>query len=440
LESFAFLRIYFLRTAYLSIEVSFTIEPRSIYQTQALPDGSIEDPKAVRAPSSSIKAKMTSFGYLLPDPVNPIRFTIWFTGGVIAPVQKEKISNAVEKSGPTKQTAVSSKRDKYRTAAPVGKKKKGPSPGAISEDGALADLPSCNMTLQECRRRKKVCVVHNIDRPTVENKSRYLKMKDRYMRPAHGLHSRAGQTNSLLIGPSTLSQPFSAEWEDLFAPEENWKRSFSDQAKALAVKLLLGATLPEGMEDDGTMEFSLSRPIGGHGSSYVDVLYMDDNLRIIKGNLGSIFVQAREGMEKQAMSSKMLETQSVNLPSFKHESSEAKIDDEDEDKELPRSRDNDDNSVGANSISSLSQRLRSNSVSRAVEGAATGVMNRMADAFRRTSSKRSICSVSTNSSNKSRASLHSNNNALCRDNGPPRIISVENLGALETKLPHVGTE
>lgn len=81
-----------------------------------------------------------------------------------------------------------------------------------------------------------------------------------------------------------------------------WKRAFSggtlrrhlsEKARVLAAKLLLGALVPSKMEDDGSMEFEMTRPIGGHGSAYVDVLYMDENLRIVQGHRGSLFVSTR---------------------------------------------------------------------------------------------------------------------------------------------------
>jgi len=71
------------------------------------------------------------------------------------------------------------------------------------------------------------------------------------------------------------------------------KRQLQQKAKVLAAKLLLGATVPSAVEGDGSMEFVLTRPIGGHGSTYVDVLYLDDSLRIVQGNKGSIFVMTR---------------------------------------------------------------------------------------------------------------------------------------------------
>mmetsp|Transcript_15706 Transcript_15706/g.23413 ORF Transcript_15706/g.23413 Transcript_15706/m.23413 type:complete len:772 (+) Transcript_15706:97-2412(+) len=90
----------------------------------------------------------------------------------------------------------------------------------------------------------------------------------------------------------------SAEQQDL----ELWKKAFGggilkrqlqEKARILAAKLLLGATVPSAIEEDGSMEFVLGRPIGGHGSAYVDVLYLDDNLRIVQGQRGSLFVMTR---------------------------------------------------------------------------------------------------------------------------------------------------
>mmetsp|Transcript_27622 Transcript_27622/g.42287 ORF Transcript_27622/g.42287 Transcript_27622/m.42287 type:complete len:732 (+) Transcript_27622:302-2497(+) len=89
-----------------------------------------------------------------------------------------------------------------------------------------------------------------------------------------------------------------------------WKRAFSggtlrrhlsEKARVLAAKLLLGALVPSKMEDDGSMEFEMTRPIGGHGSAYVDVLYMDENLRIVQGHRGSLFVSTRVSSSIQEM-------------------------------------------------------------------------------------------------------------------------------------------
>ena len=39
--------------------------------------------------------------------------------------------------------------------------------------------------------------------------------------------------------------------------------SLSEKAKLLAAKLLLGASVPKGLEEDGSMNFKLNRPVGG---------------------------------------------------------------------------------------------------------------------------------------------------------------------------------
>ena len=82
------------------------------------------------------------------------------------------------------------------------------------------------------------------------------------------------------------------EWKKAFGGG-SFHRHLHEKARLLAAKLLLGAEVPEKMEDDGSMSFSLNRPIGGHGTAYVDVLYLDDTLRIVQGHRGSLFVFSR---------------------------------------------------------------------------------------------------------------------------------------------------
>ena len=48
------------------------------------------------------------------------------------------------------------------------------------------------------------------------------------------------------------------------------------------------------METDGNMSYSLSElPKGGHDTAYVDVLYLDETIRVVKANTGSLHVMAR---------------------------------------------------------------------------------------------------------------------------------------------------
>ncbi|KAL3924198.1 MAG: hypothetical protein SGILL_001189 [Bacillariaceae sp.] len=81
-------------------------------------------------------------------------------------------------------------------------------------------------------------------------------------------------------------------WKRLFALHPP-QHSFGEKAKLLAVKLLMGATVPEEMAEDGSMEYSFSRPLGGHGMAYVDVIYLDDSMRIVRGHRGTTFVFSR---------------------------------------------------------------------------------------------------------------------------------------------------
>ena len=81
-----------------------------------------------------------------------------------------------------------------------------------------------------------------------------------------------------------------ANWKQLFTRHPPSK-SFGEQAKFLAVKLLMGATMPSDMDpEDGSMEYTFTRPIGGHGTAYVDTLYVDKSMRIVQGHRGTIFV------------------------------------------------------------------------------------------------------------------------------------------------------
>jgi hypothetical protein len=81
-------------------------------------------------------------------------------------------------------------------------------------------------------------------------------------------------------------------WKKLFTLHPP-KHTFGEKAKLLAVKLLMGATVPDGMDENGRMEFVFTRPLGGHGMAYVDVVYLDDTLRIVRGHRGTIMVFSR---------------------------------------------------------------------------------------------------------------------------------------------------
>jgi hypothetical protein len=93
------------------------------------------------------------------------------------------------------------------------------------------------------------------------------------------------------IEPNTHPRDVS-DWKRLFTMHPP-KHSFGEKAKLLAVKLLMGATVPDKMAEDGIMSYEFTRPLGGHGMAYVDVVYLDETLRIVKGHRGTVMVFSR---------------------------------------------------------------------------------------------------------------------------------------------------
>jgi len=83
------------------------------------------------------------------------------------------------------------------------------------------------------------------------------------------------------------------DWKALFAAHPP-QHSFGEKAKLLAVQFLMGATLPTVVDEStGAFAYSFERPLGGHGMTYMDTLYADESLRILKGHRGTTYVFAR---------------------------------------------------------------------------------------------------------------------------------------------------
>ena len=74
-------------------------------------------------------------------------------------------------------------------------------------------------------------------------------------------------------------------------------RNMSEFARVLAAKVLLGASVPDEMDESGTLSYTLKRPIGGHGTAFCDVLFMDEKLRVLRGHCGSVLVFVRPGCD-----------------------------------------------------------------------------------------------------------------------------------------------
>lgn len=66
----------------------------------------------------------------------------------------------------------------------------------------------------------------------------------------------------------------------------------ADEARHTAQNILLGA-VSEPMDESGTIGFHLKRPIGGHSSAFVDLIYMDDDIRVMRGHSGSVYLFKR---------------------------------------------------------------------------------------------------------------------------------------------------
>eukprot|EP00550_Attheya_septentrionalis_P010671 CAMPEP_0198302922 /NCGR_PEP_ID=MMETSP1449-20131203/56620_1 /TAXON_ID=420275 /ORGANISM="Attheya septentrionalis, Strain CCMP2084" /LENGTH=719 /DNA_ID=CAMNT_0044005401 /DNA_START=187 /DNA_END=2346 /DNA_ORIENTATION=- len=142
---------------------------------------------------------------------------------------------------------------------------------------------------------------------------------DQVVRPMKGIMTTRGysmsdpsqsDTNRVTIWFTGGKMEFSDDECDVKLPE--WKRVFGDhlnythhsqqhfgvhvlarKCKELAFKLLLGASIPNKLEDDGSMSYAFESPMGGHGSTYCDILYLDDTIRIMQGNHGTIYVFSR---------------------------------------------------------------------------------------------------------------------------------------------------
>ena len=83
------------------------------------------------------------------------------------------------------------------------------------------------------------------------------------------------------------------EWKKIFDTASAPNRDIREYANNLAARLILGAHIPDRLEQDGTLRFDLKRPIGGHGSVFCDIVYMDENLRIMHGHHDSVYVCVR---------------------------------------------------------------------------------------------------------------------------------------------------
>jgi len=77
------------------------------------------------------------------------------------------------------------------------------------------------------------------------------------------------------------------EWKKVFGG--NHKRTWGESLSVMGAKVFLGAELPNGMDQNGSLSYTLHRPAGGHGKGYVDVSTKHSSLlTICKSNLASL--------------------------------------------------------------------------------------------------------------------------------------------------------
>jgi hypothetical protein len=85
------------------------------------------------------------------------------------------------------------------------------------------------------------------------------------------------------------------DWKKLFGEKhspDSDQTQYTEKARSLASSVLLGA-VSEPMDESGTAGYYLTRPIGGHGYAYCDVVFTDAEIRIMRGHSGSVLVFRR---------------------------------------------------------------------------------------------------------------------------------------------------
>lgn len=123
-------------------------------------------------------------------------------------------------------------------------------------------------------------------------------------RPIHGLLTTQGhcvedphQQNRLTVsftgGLLELQDTQDLEvWRQIFQPNSSVGLG-KTTADIIAERFLIGAE-SKPMQENGTIQYTMKNPIGGeHGQVFVDILFLDHSLRVLRGNHGSLFVSVR---------------------------------------------------------------------------------------------------------------------------------------------------
>lgn len=89
------------------------------------------------------------------------------------------------------------------------------------------------------------------------------------------------------LEPACPSQDMKA-WKRVF--DNLGRRELQEQARVIAAWVALGAQPAQHIDDGGRLVYKLKRAFDG---TYMDVLYMDEIVRVMKGNQGAVYVFAR---------------------------------------------------------------------------------------------------------------------------------------------------
>eukprot|EP00522_Entomoneis_paludosa_P018075 CAMPEP_0172444260 /NCGR_PEP_ID=MMETSP1065-20121228/4321_1 /TAXON_ID=265537 /ORGANISM="Amphiprora paludosa, Strain CCMP125" /LENGTH=355 /DNA_ID=CAMNT_0013194725 /DNA_START=260 /DNA_END=1327 /DNA_ORIENTATION=- len=82
-------------------------------------------------------------------------------------------------------------------------------------------------------------------------------------------------------------------WRHVFGSSLPPPLSIPQQLQLGVAQLLMGAQAASGLRPDGSLDYVMKRPMGGHRRAYQDVLYVDDTTRITAGNRGTVVVVSR---------------------------------------------------------------------------------------------------------------------------------------------------
>lgn len=78
-------------------------------------------------------------------------------------------------------------------------------------------------------------------------------------------------------------------WHKVFAKDSLPGRTFKEKSMLFAAKLLMGAETNDEMDDEGRISYKLLRPMASH----IDLLYIDEGTRIMRGSSGAVYVFGR---------------------------------------------------------------------------------------------------------------------------------------------------